>query len=105
MGDGRDVTEAEVLGALRRVRDPELGVNIVDLGLIYGIRVRGGEVDVTMTLTTPGCPLHEVLLQAAERVLEGLEGVTRGRIHLVWDPAWRPDMMSEAARKQLALMG
>ena len=102
MGERRAVTEAEVIEALGRVVDPELGVNIVDLGLIYDVRIRDAQVDVTMTLTTPGCcPLHAVLPRAAERVLQGIEGVAEGRVHLVWEPAWSPDRMSEAARKQL----
>lgn len=66
------------------------------------IRIRGGEVDVTMTLTAPGCPLHEVLLRATGRVLDAIQGVTRGRIHLVWEPAWHPDRMSATARMQPA---
>lgn len=102
MAERRTVTEAEVIEALRRVLDPELGVNIVDLGLIYDVRVRGAQVDVTMTLTTPGCcPLHAVLPQAAERVVQGIEGVAAGRVHLAWEPPWSPDRMSDAARKQL----
>ena len=102
MGERRAVTAAEVLEALRRVLDPELGVNIVDLGLIYGVRIRDGEVEVTMTLTTPGCPLHETLVHAAERVVRSIEGVRSGRVHLVWDPPWSPDRMSDAVRKHLA---
>jgi metal-sulfur cluster biosynthetic enzyme len=105
MTEELEAAEDRILEALRRVIDPELGVNIVDLGLIYAVRIRGGEVDVTMTLTTPGCPRHGVLLRAAERVLQGIEGVTQGRFHLVWEPPWDPGMMSEAARRQIAGTG
>lgn len=82
---------------LRSVIDPEVGVSIVDLGLIYGVEVRGGEVGVTMTLTTPGCPLGDVLVGAVRRALEALPWAERVRVRVVWDPAWHPGMIRPGA--------
>ena len=90
-----------VLWALRGVVDPELGVNIVDLGLVYDVRIDGTRVAVDMTLTTPGCPLHSMLVNWAETILQNLAGVTDVTVNLVWAPPWTPDRMSEAALKQL----
>jgi len=95
------VTEEMVLEALKKVYDPEVGLNIVDLGLIYDVRINRGKVGVKMTLTTPSCPLHESLVKGAERVVQGLPGVESARVELVWEPPWNPDMMSDEARRQL----
>lgn len=92
------ITEQQVLNALRQVIDPELGCNIVDLGLVYSVQIAGGKVHVTMTLTTPGCPMHESILQGAQIAVLGLEGVTNAEIKLVWDPPWDPMMMTERGR-------
>jgi len=91
-------SEELVLETLRQVIDPELGCNIVDLGLIYSVTVTGGSVLVTMTLTTPGCPMHESISQGAQTALLGLEGVTDAEIEIVWDPPWHPSMMTEQGR-------
>lgn len=88
---------------LREVYDPELGVNIVDLGLVYEIRNDDGDVYVRMTLTTPGCPLHDTIVSAAEQLLEGQPGVRSVKVDIVWDPPWSPDMMSEEAKRQLGI--
>ncbi len=87
--------------ALRYIMDPELGINIVDLGLIYGIQVQGGEVSVRMTLTTRGCPLHDGLVGAAERVVQSLPGVTAVHVEVVWEPSWTPDRISAQGRQIL----
>ena len=92
------LTEELVLETLRQVIDPELGCNIVDLGLIYSVTISGGNVAVTMTLTTPGCPMHESISQGAQTALLNLEGVTDAVIEVVWDPPWHPSMMSEQGR-------
>lgn len=92
------VTQELVLETLRQVIDPELGCNIVDLGLIYNVDIRGSKVDVTMTLTTPGCPMHESISQGAQIALLGLEGVNDAEIEVVWDPPWHPSMMTEQGR-------
>lgn len=95
----------EIRELLREVYDPELGVNIVDLGLVYEIRNDDGDVYVRMTLTTPGCPLHDTIVSAVERVLEGQPGIRSVRVDIVWNPPWSPDKMSEEAKRQLGFFG
>jgi metal-sulfur cluster biosynthetic enzyme len=90
--------EAEIFEALRQVIDPELGCNIVDLGLIYNVEISGAKVTVAMTLTTPGCPMHECITQGAQNALLNLEGVQQAEVQLVWDPPWHPSMMTEIGR-------
>ena len=91
-----------VLAALRHVVDPEIGINIVDLGLVYETAWRDGEVRVTMTMTTPACPLGESLSEeAAAAVRRFVRGVRSVSVELVWQPPWQPSMMSAAAREQL----
>jgi metal-sulfur cluster biosynthetic enzyme len=92
------ITEQTVLDALHQVIDPELGCNIVDLGLIYSIHISGSNVTVTMTLTTPGCPMHESISQGAQTAVLSLEGVTDAEVTVVWDPPWHPSMMTEQGR-------
>jgi len=95
-------TEAQVRTALTEVNDPEIGINIVDLGLIYGIEVINGSVFVKMTMTTRACPLHAYLSKAAEDAIRGhFPDVKAVHIELVWEPPWDPARMSELARKQL----
>ncbi|HLG62355.1 MAG TPA: metal-sulfur cluster assembly factor [Ktedonosporobacter sp.] len=95
-------TKQAIRQALYQVYDPELGVNIVDLGLVYGIAVNTeGFVSLTMTLTTPGCPMHEALGDGVGAALQGIPGLTGGEIALVWEPRWTPDMLSEEGRRQL----
>lgn len=96
------VTESEVWSALAEVIDPELGCNIVDLGLVYGIAVAGAKVRVQMTLTTPGCPMHESIATGVQYALLGLEGVEDAEVEVVWDPPWNPAMMTDRARAFLA---
>lgn len=90
--------ESRVLEALRQVIDPELGCNLVDLGLIYDVRIEGGLVRVTMTVTTPGCPMHDSLRSGVQNALLNLEGVTDAQVELVFDPPWHPSMMTELGR-------
>ena len=92
------IDEAVVLQALRNVIDPELGCNIVDLGMIYGLILDRGKVTVQMTLTSPDCPMHESLAAGAQAALLEIEGVDEARIALVWDPPWNPDMMTPVGR-------
>ena len=99
-GDG--VTADRVRDALRHVLDPEVGINVVDLGLVYDVRVEDGNVSVAMTMTTPACPLGETLSEQAEAAIrQGVPGVKSVMVALVWDPPWRPSMMSDAAKEQL----
>jgi metal-sulfur cluster biosynthetic enzyme len=92
----------EVRAALRRVIDPEIGINVVDLGLVYEVRTQGGHVHVVMTMTTAACPLGEsIARQAQTAIQQHVGGVTSVSVDLVWEPVWQPSMMSEAARERL----
>jgi metal-sulfur cluster biosynthetic enzyme len=96
------MTPEQVREALRLVIDPELGVNVVDLGLVYDVRIDDGSVRVSMTMTTPACPLGESLAEEAEAAIrQNVPGVTSASVDLVWEPPWRPSMMSDAARARL----
>ena len=92
------LNETTILETLRQVIDPELGCNIVDLGLVYDVAIAGAKVVVTMTLTTPGCPMHESIRWGVQRALLDLEGVDEAEVELVWDPPWHPAMMTDAGR-------
>ena len=97
------ITEATVCNVLRQVIDPEIGCNIVDLGLVYSIAINGGKVTVQMTLTTRGCPMHESIAQGVQTALLGLEGVEEAEVEIVWDPPWNPEMMSEHGRAAIGM--
>ncbi|WP_040948273.1 metal-sulfur cluster assembly factor [Gorillibacterium massiliense] len=86
---------------LRTVYDPELGLNIVDLGLVYELQIEEGKVFIRMTLTTPGCPLHDTIVGGVKRSLNGYPGVSSVEVDLVWEPAWTPERMSDKAKEQL----
>ncbi len=90
--------EDAVREALRDVIDPELGYNIVDLGLLYGIEIEGGVIDVTMTMTTPGCPAQDYIVGGVEQRLAEEPGVTAVFVSVVWEPPWSPRFMSAAAK-------
>ncbi len=91
-----------VLEALKAVIDPEIGVNIVDLGLIYDLQIGGGGVvKIEMTLTTPGCPLHAAIHDAVHRALEPVPGVREVALDLVWAPPWTPEMITPEGRRAL----
>ncbi|MFN3429808.1 MAG: metal-sulfur cluster assembly factor [Candidatus Sericytochromatia bacterium] len=92
--------EKTVLDALRGVLDPEFGISVVDLGLIYGVEVQPDGVHVRMTLTTPSCPLHDTILEDVERTAAAASG-TRAIVELVWEPAWVPERISPEALAQL----
>lgn len=95
---GPGPTEAELLEALRRIIDPELGLNIVDLGLVYGVRVDDGRATVRMTTTTPACPIGAYLVDEIRWALFSLPGVVDVEIEVTYDPPWSPDRMSEEAK-------
>jgi metal-sulfur cluster biosynthetic enzyme len=97
------INESTVLQALRQVMDPELAGNIVDLGLIYSVAISGAKVRVQMTLTTPGCPMHQSIAWGVQQALLNLEGVDEVEVELVWDPPWNPGMMSETGRRATGL--
>ncbi len=87
--------------ALREVIDPEIGVNIVDLGMVYEIGIEEQKATITMTLTTPMCPLSEYIDAAVKEALEPVPGIQDVEVNLVWKPPWTPAMMSEDAKLEL----
>ena len=98
-------TREALIDALRTVQDPEIPVNIYDLGLIYRLEVDAqGKVEVDMTLTAPACPVAGTLPYEVGRVIDAVPGVTDARVRLVWDPPWSQERMSEEARFQLGLL-
>jgi metal-sulfur cluster biosynthetic enzyme len=97
------ITEEEVYEVLRECYDPEIPVNIVDLGLVYRVAVERGVVTVQMTLTAPGCSMGAMITSQIEDKLMGVPGCEQANIELVWDPPWTPHMMSAEARKTLGL--
>ena len=104
--DGGPVDEKLVWDQLRNVYDPEIPVNIVELGLVYDLRVEpsaagGSRVFVQMTLTAPGCGMGQVIADDAKHRIEGLPGVSEADVNVVFDPPWNPQMMSEAAKLEL----
>ncbi len=98
------VDKEKVKQALSEVIDPEIGLDIVNLGLVYNIEVMEDKVHVKMTLTVPGCPLGNFILSQAKEKIEEIEGVEEAEIELVWDPPWNINMVSEKAKKQLGLI-
>ena len=100
---GGDLHDA-VVGALKEIFDPEIPVNIYDLGLIYNVEVNGGNVHVTMTLTTPHCPVAESMPGEVELRVGAVPGVGDCEVHLVWDPPWSPASMTDEARLELGML-
>ncbi len=99
--EAEPLTEDVVKLALRRVKDPELNLNILDLGLVYEIRVEGNDVAIDMTLTSPGCPSGPEIMTDAERHLKALPGVGNVSVNLVWSPFWSPDRIEPRVRAYL----
>jgi metal-sulfur cluster biosynthetic enzyme len=95
------ITEERVLEVLSDVYDPEIPIDIVNLGLVYGVSIEGRRVNVKMTLTSPGCPTAGEMVQEAQILLEELPGVEEATIEVVWDPPWDPSRMSEEAKRAL----
>jgi len=90
-----------VMNALRNCYDPEIPVNIVDLGLVYNVAIDEDSVKVRMTLTTMGCPAHAYLMHQVQTEIEKIPGVKKAEVEIVWDPPWTPDKMNPEARKRL----
>ena len=97
------VTSDQVRMVLRRVKDPELNLNIVDLGLVYDVAVTGSTVNVDMSLTSPGCPSGPEIMGEAERQIREMPGVTEATINLVWTPFWSPDRIEPRVRAYLGI--
>ena len=96
-------TEADVYEVLRECYDPEMPVNIVDLGLVYHVDIKGGVITVEMTLTAPGCSMGAMIASEIQDKLLGIPGCDDACVEIVWDPPWTPHMMSDAAKKQLKI--
>jgi len=93
------LTEETIRKALRTVKDPELNLNIIDIGLVYGVEVSDdGQVRIRMTLTSPGCPAGPEIVSDVKHTVEALEGVTSARVDVVWEPYWTPDRMDPRVR-------
>jgi metal-sulfur cluster biosynthetic enzyme len=102
MSTQQTVTEEQVYAALKKCMDPEIPVNVVDLGLIYGVKVAGGkDVDIKMTMTTRGCPLHDTLVSDVKRYVGKVNGVGNVTVDIVWDPPWSLEKMNEDVREKL----
>lgn len=99
------VTEAQVYDALRQCYDPEIPVNVVELGLIYDVKIIEEWVGVKMTLTTPGCGMSGMIAQDVRNKVLRLPGVKEADVRIVWEPAWTPERMSPEARKKLGFGG
>ena len=97
------VTEDAIRMALRKVKDPELNVSLIDLGLVYAVAVAEGEVHVQMTLTSPGCPSGPEILSDAQEAVGAVEGVTKVDVELVWSPYWTPERIDPKVRAYLGL--
>ena len=103
MATAKEVSLDDIKEALRDVYDPEIPVNVYDLGLIYDIRLNGGEVYVQMTLTAPGCGMGPYIAQNAEWRIAEIEGVEDVEVDMVFDPPWNPEMITEDGKKLLGL--
>lgn len=105
-GDPVAPTEEEIRDALRFVVDPEVGLNVIDLGLVYGIEVSAERIGVRMTMTTPACPVADTLVESARAAVRAAApSIADIDIELVWNPPWSPDMMSEIARAHFGWPG
>lgn len=99
-------SQAQVLEALKVVKDPEIPVNVVDLGLIYGVDVStAGNVEITMTLTSVGCPVQDLIRADAEMAVMRLDGINQVEVEFVWSPPWAPDKMSDDGKRQMRMFG
>lgn len=102
MSTQQTVTEEQVYAALKKCMDPEIPVNVVDLGLIYGVKVADGkDVDIKMTMTTRGCPLHDTLVSDVKRYVGKVNGVGNINVDIVWDPPWSLEKMNQDVREKL----
>ena len=100
------VTAEQVKDSLKQCMDPEVPISIVDLGLIYGIDISpGNDVDIKMTMTTQGCPLHDTLVQDVTRYAKKVSGVNNVNVNIVWEPPWSMDKMTEEGKSKLKSMG
>ena len=102
--EGDEALQEAVIAALKEIYDPEIPVNIYDLGLIYGVEINGGHALVTMTLTTPHCQVAESMPGEVELRVGAVPGIGDAEVNLVWDPPWGPDKMTDEARLELGML-
>lgn len=95
--------EEKIREALKTVIDPELGVSIVDLGLVYDVRYEGGEAEVEMTLTSPGCPLAPVIDKKVRESVADISEIKKLTVEIVWDPPWTKDLMSDELKAEMGI--
>ncbi|MEK9146732.1 MAG: metal-sulfur cluster assembly factor [Patescibacteria group bacterium] len=98
------ISQEQIINKLRECLDPELGVNIVDLGLVYGVNIEGNRVNVLMTLTTPGCPLDSYFTRDITTKLKALKGVSDVSVELTFEPPWNPSKMSDQSKDFLGFV-
>lgn len=98
-----ELTKDDILRQLKRVEDPEIHYNIVDLGLVYQVKIDKGMVVIDMTLTSPMCPVGPFIISEVEKVAKSLPGVAGVAVNVVWEPLWSPDRMSDEARVALGI--
>lgn len=98
------INKADVLATLRQVMDPEIDLNIVDLGLIYDVAIEGAKVSIRMTVTTPGCPMQHALESGVRSALLGLEAVEEVDVEIVFEPVWTPERIAPAARAEMGFI-
>ena len=94
-------TPDDIRKALRQVKDPEINLSVIDLGLVYDVEIDEGDVDIKMTLTSPGCPSGPEMLADVDRVVRALDGVTNVNVELVWEPYWTPERIDPKVRSFL----
>jgi metal-sulfur cluster biosynthetic enzyme len=99
----KEISKDHVIDILRTVIDPEIGINIVDLGLVYDVSIKDQVIDITMTLTTPGCPMHGSITDWVRRIITMTIPGSTVNVNLVWEPKWTPDKMSDEAKQQLGM--
>ena len=104
VAEGDEALQDAVIDALKEIYDPEIPVNIYDLGLIYGVEINDGHALVTMTLTTPHCPVAESMPGEVELRVGAVPGIGDAEVNLVWDPPWGPDKMTDEARLELGML-
>ena len=97
------LTQEKVYEVLGDIYDPEIPIDIVNLGLVYAVNIDGSRINVDMTMTSPGCPAATQIVTEAKLLLEDLPEVDEANIEIVWDPPWTPEMMSEAAKESLGI--
>ncbi len=98
-----EVTKDDIMAVLGDIYDPEIPIDIVNLGLVYGVVIEGGRVGIDMTMTSPGCPAAAQIVAEAKYLVEEIPGVSEVNVEIVWDPPWDPGKMSEAAKESLGM--